>query len=470
MTDLTKDVPPEDASGGSGAGDGGRHPTAATDPARGGGAPVVTDPGAGDGPADGEVAAEPAAADAIVAVDPRLIIREQGVAGYAIEFSRRLRSGDLGMTPVVVALAVIWGIFYGLNHSFMSPGNLSTIAFNVVGIGMIAVGVVFVLLLGEIDLSVSYVSGLAGAVFAVLSVKEGFSQPVALVLAILAGTAIGALQGFVFAKIGVPAFIVTLAGFLAWNGAMLQVLGKNGTINLQNNGLLYNLYNYTFDDVAYAYGLAAVAVLLYAVFALREADRRRRAGVPFRPVLDIAIRSALLAVVSFVAAWELNRAEGLPLALLLFLIVVVGFDLMLRRTRYGRQIFAVGGGIEAARRAGISVPWIRISVFMLAGTMAAVGGMFLAGQVNSAQSTQGGGNTLMEAIAAAVIGGTSLFGGRGKTWSALLGALVIVSIQQGMYILDLNTAIQYMVTGAVLLAAVVVDSVSRRTQKASGRA
>ena len=437
--DLTKNVPPKDAV-----------------------------PGGAE--ADGGVAAPPAAADAIIAVDPRLLVREQGVSGYLTDFTRRMRSGDLGSLPVVVALIVIWLVFWILRSSYMSPGNLSTIANNVVGTGMIAVGIVFVLLLGEIDLSVSYVSGLAGAVFAVLSVYHGVPQGLALILGILTGTVIGALQGFFFAKIGVPAFVVTLAGFLAWNGAMLQVLGKNGTVNLPSNGLLYHLYNYTFTDVAFAYGFALIGVLVYLLSSLSDAARRRKAGVPFRPMLDIALKTVALAVVAFAAAYVLNQADGLPLALVLFLLVVVGFDLMLRRTTYGRQIFAVGGGIEAARRAGINVAWIRISVFMLAGTMAAVGGMFLAGQVNSAQSTQGGGNTLMNAIAVAVIGGTSLFGRRGKTWSALLGALMIISIQQGMYILNLNTAIQYMITGAVLLAAVVVDSLSRRTQKASGRA
>jgi D-xylose transport system permease protein len=444
--DLTKDVPPDDATPG--------------EPAATGTAPAAED----------AVAAPPPAADAIIAVDPRLLVREQGLGGYLTEFRRRIRSGDLGSMPVVAALIIIWGIFQGLNSQFLTADNFFTIAQNIVGIGMIAVGIVFVLLLGEIDLSVSYVSGLAGAVFAVLSVNHGVPEGLALVLGLLTGAAIGALQGFFFAKVGVPAFVVTLAGFLAWNGAMLWVLGKNGTINLPGGGLLDNLFNYTFDDVAYAYAAALIAVLVYLGSSLFEVRRRRAAGVPYRPMLDIVVKTVALAVVAFLSAFVLNQSEGLPLSLLLFLIVVVGFDLMLRRTRYGRQIFAVGGGIEAARRAGINVPWIRISVFMLAGTMAAVGGMFLAGQVNSAQSTQGGGNTLMEAIAAAVIGGTSLFGGRGKTWSALLGALVIISIQQGMYILNLNTAIQYMITGAVLLAAVVVDSVSRKTQKASGRA
>jgi D-xylose transport system permease protein len=441
--------------------------TAAAEPARS----EAQAPGPETSEAARDAVAAPAVAEqAIPAIDPRLLVREQGFRGYLTVFQRRVRSGDLGSMPVIAALIIIWGTFQGLNSSFLSASNLSTIAVNIVGTGMIAVGIVFVLLLGEIDLSVSYVSGLCGAVFAVLSVEHGVTPWLALVLAILVGTAIGGLQGFFFAKVGVPAFVVTLAGFLAWNGAMLWVLGKNGTVNLPPNGILYNLYNYTFTDVAAAYGLAVVATLVYLGAALREVNRRRKAGVPYSPLSEVVLKTVLLAIVLFVSAAVLNQSSGLPLGLVIFLAFVVVLDLVLRRTTYGRQIFAVGGGIEAARRAGINVPWIRISVFMMSGTMAAIGGMFLAGQVNSAQSTQGGGNTLMNAIAAAVIGGTSLFGGRGKTWSALLGALVIVSIQQGMYILNLNTAIQYMITGAVLLAAVVIDSLSRRTQKASGRA
>ncbi len=413
---------------------------------------------------------EEAAPEAIPVTDPRLLVREQGLRGYLTDFGRRMRSGDLGSVPVVAALIVIWVVFGLLNSSFLSAGNLSTIAQDIVGIGMISIGIVFVLLLGEIDLSVSYIGGVAGAAFAVLSVRGGIPEGLALIIALLVGAAIGALQGFFFAKIGVPAFVVTLAGFLAWNGLMLQVLGKHGTVQLPDGGLLSTLYNYTFEDVAAAYGLALAATLLYLLFALLDASKRRKAGIPFRPMTDIVVKTAALAIVAFVAAYVLNQSNGLPLDLVVFLVFLVALDLVLRRTSYGRRIFAVGGGIEAARRAGINVARVRISVFMISGTMAAVGGMFLAGQVNSAQSNQGGGNTLMEAIAAAVIGGTSLFGGRGKTWSALLGALVIISIQQGMYILNLNIAIQYMVTGAVLLAAVVVDSVSRRTQKAAGRA
>ena len=203
--------------------------------------------------------------------------------------------------------------------------------------------------------------------------------------------------------------------------------------------------------------------------ALYGRARRVRARIPAPPIGEIAARVVLLAIVAYLTAYVFNQYKGLPLAPLIFLIFIVVGDFILRRTVYGRRIFAVGGNIEAARRAGISVPFIRLTVFMISGLMAAVGGLFLAGQIESASQTSGGGNLLLNAIAAAVIGGTSLFGGRGKTWSALLGALVIGSIQSGMNIQGLSNSIQFMVTGAVLLAAVVIDSVARRTQKASGR-
>jgi D-xylose transport system permease protein len=419
---------------------------------------------------DGAVAAPEAAAAAIPAVDPRLLVQEEGLRGYLTEFGRRMRSGELGSVPVVAALIIIWVIFGFANDRFLTADNFSTIAQVIVGTGMMSLGIVFVLLLGEIDLSVSYVGGVAGAVYALLTVNHGMSEGLAFIIAIASGAVLGLVHGWFFAKVGVPAFVVTLAGFLAWNGLMLQLLGKHGTINLRADGLLSQLYNYTFEDVAFAYGLALVATLLYLAFALLDASRRRKAGIPARPTTDIVVKTVALAVLSFVAAYILNQSTGMLLDLLIFLVFVVVGDLVLRRTTYGRQIFAVGGGIEAARRAGINVDWVRISVFMISGTLAAIGGLFLAGQVNSAQSSAGGGITLMVAIAATVIGGTSLFGGRGKTWSALLGSLVIISIQQGLYVLGLSTAIQYMVTGAVLLAAVVIDSVSRRTQKAAGRA
>ncbi|WP_104820658.1 sugar ABC transporter permease [Kitasatospora sp. MMS16-BH015] len=421
-------------------------------------------------PTGGVNAPVPVAAGAAQAVDPRLIVRQEGLKGYLVEFRRRVTSGELGSLPVVLALIVIWAVFGSLNSSFLSAQNLSNLSQQIVGTGLIAIGVVFVLLLGEIDLSVGSVSGLCAAIFAVMDVTHGVNQWVALICAILGGTVVGLVHGFFFARIGVPAFVVTLAGNLGWNGLMLQVLGANGTVNLSGKDIVSRLYSTIYGQQIAAYGLAAAAVVLFAGAALVDTRRRKAAGVPYRTVSDIVLRTAVLAVVAFLAAYTLNQYKGLPLALLVFLVFVVVLDFVLRRTAYGRKVFALGGNIEGARRAGINVPWVRMSVFAICSTMAAVGGLFLAAQIQSASQTSGGGNLLMNAIAAAVIGGTSLFGGRGSTWSALLGALVIGSIQSGMNIQGLSNAIQFMITGAVLLAAVVIDSLARRTQKASGRA
>ncbi|MFI9271638.1 sugar ABC transporter permease [Kitasatospora sp. NPDC052896] len=405
----------------------------------------------------------------IPAVDPRLLVREQGFAGYLGEFKRKLRSGDLGSIPVVLGLILIATIFQLITGDFLTAGNLSNITLYIAGPGLISVGIVFVLLLGEIDLSLGSVAGVSAALSAVLSIQHGLNEWLAMVLAVLAALLIGALHGFFFAKIGVPAFVVTLAGLLGWSGLQGAVMGNTGTLNNIPNGVIANLDNYFFADVAAAYGLAAVGVAGYLVAALLGARSRRQAGLPARPVGEIVLRAVVLAVVAFGAAYTLNQDRGLPLALVVFLGVVVVTDFVLRRTSYGRKVFAVGGGVEAARRAGINVARVRISVFMISAGLAAVGGLFIASQAGFADKQLGSGNVLMNSIAAAVIGGTSLFGGRGKTWSALLGMLVIQSIVTGLDLQGISQSVQYMITGAVLLAAVVLDSVSRRTQKSSGR-
>ncbi|WP_443043260.1 sugar ABC transporter permease [Streptomyces sp. HM190] len=416
---------------------------------------------------------DPTAAPVTV-VDPRLLVREEGLKGYVTEFKRKVKGGELGSLPVVIGLIVIWTIFQFQNDRFLSADNLSQISYFLSATGMLAIGLVFVLLLGEIDLSVGSVSGLASTLFAVLAVNQGVSAWLALALAVLTGIAIGALHGWFFAKVGVPAFVVTLAGFLGWNGVMLWLLGDSGTINIPSDEGPVRLLGQSsfFMDQAIigAYILAGLAVTLSLVGNFGEQRRRRAAGVPFRPTSEILLRVGALALASFAAAAVLNNASGVSNALVIFLAALVIVDFVLRRTTYGRQVFAVGGGIEAARRAGINVPMVRITVFAISGGFAAVGGMFFAGQTASATLSAGGGNTLMLAIAAAVIGGTSLFGGRGSVWSALLGMLVIQSIQTGLNLLNMNTSIQYMITGAVLLGAVVIDSVSRKSQKAAGRA
>ncbi|MEV0323465.1 sugar ABC transporter permease [Streptomyces sp. NPDC050658] len=419
---------------------------------------------------DAPVDAPAAAADAVTAVDPRLLVREQGFAGYLTEFKRKMRAGDLGSIPVVVGLIIIWAIFASMNSRFMTAENLSNISVAMVGTGMIAVGIVFVLLLGEIDLSVGSVSGVAGAVAAVLAVTHGMSEWLALIVAILTGTVIGTIHGFFFARIGAPAFAVTLAGLLFWQGFMLQILGDNGTINLDSEGLIAKLTSYYFTDVAAAYGLAIVAVAAFFLSSFLDSRRRDAAGVPSRPLSEIVLRTVALAIVAFAAAIMFNQYKGLPLALVIFLVVLVGTDFTLRRTGYGRKIFALGGSVEASRRAGINVTLIRTSVYAIAGTFAAVGGLFMASKIAAANQGAGTGDLLMNAIAAAVIGGTSLFGGRGRTWNALLGVMVITSIQYGLALEGIATPVQYMITGGVLLATVVIDSVTRKTQKTAGRA
>ncbi|QTE01623.1 Xylose transport system permease protein XylH [Streptomyces cyanogenus] len=301
-------------------------------------------------PQDAPVVNPEAAAAAVTAVDPRLLVREQGLLGYWSEFKRKMKAGELGSLPVVLGLAIICIIFQVLNSEFLSAQNISNITVTMVGTGMISVGIVFVLLLGEIDLSVGSVSGAASALAAVLTVNQGWPEWLAVLVAIAAGAAIGALHGFFFAVLGAPAFAVTLAGLLFWLGFMLKVLGEDGTINLDSEGLIGQLTTYTFTDVAAAYGLAVVVVALFFLSSFLGNRRREAAGVPSRPLGDTLLRTGLLAVVSFAAAYMYNQYKGLPLATVIFLAFLVATDFVLRRTTYGRKVFALGGSVEASRR------------------------------------------------------------------------------------------------------------------------
>ncbi|GHB64283.1 ABC transporter permease [Streptomyces umbrinus] len=391
---------------------------------------------------------------------------ERGVA----YLRRKMRAGELGSLPVVLVLAAVWITFQSLNSNFLSPRNLSNLSVDIVGTGLIAVGIVFVLLLGELDLSVGSISGLAAAAFAVLNVNHGVPEWLSVIIAVLAGTLAGTVQGFSVARTRVPAFVVTLAGLLTWNGLMLYVLGTSGTVNLDENGLVAKLTSYYFTNDAAAYGLAAIASGVVFLVSYQDMRRRKAVGMPHRSLRWISVRTGVVAVVAFTAAYLLNRFQGLPLALLIFLVVVAGLDLVLRRTHYGRQIYALGGSMEAARRASLSVTRVQTAVLAVSGTMAAIGGLFLASRITSVSQGSGSGVLLVNAIAAAVIGGTSLFGGRGTTWSAVLGMLIIQSIASGMAITDTPTAVQFIITGGVLFAAVLIDSLARRSQQARGRA
>ncbi|MEW2396404.1 sugar ABC transporter permease [Streptomyces sp. NPDC046862] len=381
-----------------------------------------------------------------------------------------MRQGGLGPVPVLIALAVIWVIFQGLNDNFLSPRNLSVLSVDIVGTGMVAVGIVFVLLIGEIDLSVGSLAGLAGAVFASLNVNLGMPEWLAVILAVVSGAAAGAVHGFFFARIGVPAFVVTLAGLLAWNGLTLYLLAPESAINVGDNGLVAMLTSRYFGATVATYGLAALGTAAYLLVSYHDRRRRSAAGMPSRPMSEIWARTALLAVVSFATVYVLGRFQGLPLALLIFLAVIIASDLFLRRTPHGRKVLALGGGVEAARRAGVDVARVRIAVFMVSGTLAAVGGLFVASRLTSASQVPGSGTLLISAIAAAIIGGTSLFGGRGSAWSALLGVLIIQSIASGMALLGVDPPVQLMITGGVLLTAVAFDSLTRRATESRWRA
>ena len=384
------------------------------------------------------------------------------------ESLRRFVQGDLASLRVVLGLAVIWVIFQSQNDRFLSAENLTNLMLQITAVGLISIGIVYVLLLGEIDLSVGAVSGLAAAVMTVLNVNHGWSPYLAIAAGILVGTAIGLFQGSVFTRFGVPSFVVTLAGLLAWQGALLQVLGSTGSINI-NDPKITGLAN-TFYSDAVGWIIAVVIVATYAGVVL--AGYRSRVAHELtgeESLAPLAVRIALLATITVVAVAVLNSDRGVPLALLILLTFVVGFEYVARRTRFGRHVYAVGGNAEAARRAGIGVDKIRVAVFALASTMAAIGGILAASRLLAVNQSSGGSELLLLAIAGPVIAGTSLFGGRGAVWTALLGALVIGSIANGMDLLALSSAVKFMVTGGVLLLAVIVDAIARKERQAAGR-
>lgn len=382
-------------------------------------------------------------------------------------FVRRFVEGDLGELRVIIVLAVIWAIFQSQEDRFLSATNLTNLLLQITAIGLVSVGVVLVLLLGEIDLSVGAVSGLCAAVMAVLSVKHGWSPYLAIAAAVLVGTSIGLFQGSVFTQFGVPSFVVTLAGLLAWQGAQLEVLGTTGTINITDptiTGLTSTFYE---GAVGWAIAIAGIAV--YAGVSLAAWRRKTAAGLRVQPLGALLLRLALATVAILVAVAVLNDDRGVPLAALILVGFVILFQFITTKTTFGRHIYAVGGNDEAARRAGIKVQRIRIVVFMIASSMAAVGGIMAASRLLAVNQSSGAGDFLLLAIAGPVIAGTSLFGGRGSVWTALLGALVIGSISNGMDLLALESSVKFMVTGAVLLVAVIIDALARRRRQATGR-
>ncbi len=417
-----------------------------------------------------EVKETPASAVAADMADERLIL-SKGPAGIATMVWNRLKGGELGTLPVIVGLVVICAVFYAREPTFLSSRSLVTLTQFAAPTGIIALGIVLVLLLGEIDLSVGSVAGFTSAVMAVMVANHGASLLVALLSALGVGLLIGLVYATLHQVVGVPSFVFSLAGLLAFQGALLYTLGDQGTITLPQDSGLREFARDKFLTDAQAYGLVAIAVAAYVVSNVVGIRRRQVAGLTPPSLVGVLVKAAAMAVGLGFFCYYLgaNDARGVGYLFAFFVLLVVLMDLLLRKTKWGRHVTAVGGNEEAARRSGIKVGLIYTSVFGLCSTFAALGGLMLAGQLTTVSQSSGTTDTNLTAIAAAVIGGTSLFGGRGSAFAALLGMLVLQAITAGLNLINVESEVRFMVTGAVLLLAVAIDSVSRRLRSSSGR-
>lgn len=395
------------------------------------------------------------------------------VSEYMLSYWTRVKAGDLGSIPIIAGIIVIAIIFQLQSDVFLSSVNFVNLIRQLAGLTVIAIGVVFVLLIAEIDLSVAYVSGVV-AVVVTLVLREAPNGPdlpawLAIGFGLVVAAGIGLLHGVIITKARVPSFVVTLAGFLGWSGVVLiltlEVTGS-GTILIQDDFVVGIANNFMTDT--WGWIVAALGVGAWAVVQVLQRASRSRAGLPVKPLLILSAQVAAIAAIAFFAVAVANRDRGVPLVALLVGVLLVFWTFVASRTRFGRHVYAVGGNPEAARRAGINVDRVRIAVFMIASVMAGIGGIILASRLRSVDPGTGGGNLLLNAIAAAVIGGTSLFGGHGRVMAALVGAIVIQSVDNGMGLLGLPSGVKFVVTALILLAAVLLDSFSKRAQQASG--
>jgi D-xylose transport system permease protein len=395
------------------------------------------------------------------------------------DYITKLRGGDLGSLPAVLGLVVLFLVFTALRpERFPSQLNVANLTYQAAAIVVLSMGLVFVLLLGEIDLSAGYIGGTSAAVTGVVMTEHGWPWIPSLLACLATGAVIGAVIGLLVARLGIPSFVVTLAFFLGLQGVLLVIIGEGGTIAYRNEVIL--ALNNDPMPVWLGWTLAAVGLAAYAGLTWVSNSRRRKAGLEVQPVLLWAMKMIGLAVlvVAFVAYLsgergprpELKSIKGVPLVVALVVGLLVVLTYVLTRTQWGRHIYAVGGNAEAARRAGINVLRVRLTCFVMTGTLAAFAGLLIASRNNSVSPTTGGGTTLLYAVGAAVIGGTSLFGGKGRVSDAVIGGFVIAIIANGMGLMRQSTGNVYMITGLVLLVAASVDAISRRRASASGRA
>jgi D-xylose transport system permease protein len=368
-------------------------------------------------------------------------------------------TGEWRVIPVLIALAAIWVFFALGDSSFVSPRNLSNLSLQIVVTGVLALGLVLILLVGEIDLSVAASSGVCATVMSTLFVNHGWSAGPAILVAVLLGAAVGGVQAAIVVY-GSPSFVVTLGGALMLQGALIALLPNAGQINLADTSIADIAGTYL--DAATGWTLAVVAMLGFAVLRWTRHAANRRRKIQTHLVRDVLAPVCLICAVSVAAVAVLNAYQGVPVAVAIFLALLLTFSYITTQTRYGVHLFAAGGNRDAARRAGVPVTKLIVSTFVVAGACAAIGGIIAASRVLGVSVQSGQGSLMLEAIAAAVIGGTSLFGGRGTVWAALLGALVIGSISNGMDLRGMATEVKLVVEGAILIAAITVDAVIAR--------
>jgi D-xylose transport system permease protein len=399
-----------------------------------------------------------------------------GVQGLWQRAWLNLRTGNLGPVPIIVGEVLVVIIFGFTATNFFTATNMTNLINETAGTAMLAFGVVFVLLLGEIDLSIGYLAGIGALIVAELQLPGSGHEVnglIAMLLAVLAVSAIGVFQGGIVAFVGVPSFVVTLAGFLIWQGVILNTLEVRGTIIIQDRWINYT-DNYFFSHFA-GWLIAFIITLLYPLSVFYNWISARGTQIARVNIFGVIAKTLGIAIAAFGIVAIANHAKvistqlGLPLSGVIVVVFFIFFTFLAKRTTFGRHVYAVGGNAEAARRAGINVPRIRVLVFMISGATAAVGGIIFAAQVNSVALTFPPGNLLLNAIASAVIGGVSLFGGRGEVRGALLGAVLIGTLQNGLNTLSVSNGWIYIITGLVLLGAVMLDTFARRLQARSGR-
>jgi D-xylose transport system permease protein len=386
------------------------------------------------------------------------------------DYISRVKSGDMGALPGVLGLVALCIVFGVMSDVFLTPGNFANLLTQAASVTVIAMGLVFVLLLGEIDLSAGYASGVCGAVLVILITNHGYPWWIALAVSIVVGAILGYTIGTMVSRLGIPSFVVTLAAFLMFQGLLLLLAGEGGTIRIEDPTILAVQNNNLSPLLSWAFFVAVSAI--YVLIGLARINSRRKAGLKSELKKLWAIKTAALLVIGVGAVWALNlersnnpdlvSLKGTPYVVPVILVLLVGGTFVLSRTAYGRHIYAVGGNSEAARRAGINVKNIRTSAFVICSAFAAIAGMLFASRQNSISPTTGGSSTLLYAVGAAVIGGTSLFGGKGKMRDAVLGGLVVAVIDNGMGLLGYAAGIKFIVTGAVLLISAGVDAISRR--------